>query len=185
MQNYPPNQPPFPGHFQPGMSAPPPFHPMMMRPPMMGMGPPPMPPGPAASYQMPLQSASAPVEVGLPNPTLYLQNLPERHNPSKNLPPLLKALFSPYGTIRQVIVKKRLTCHGQAWIIFENLTDAQRALQELQGTRIWGKSVVIRFARFKSDTIAAEEGVLEEEQKRRASDKSICLNYLLLFINCL
>ena len=126
-----------------------------------------------------IASAAAPVEVGKPSCTLYLQNLPERPNPCKYLPEVLEELFRPFGPLRQMpIVRKGLAYKGQAWIIFENLEDAQRACTALQGTRIWGKSAVIRFARFKSDAVVREEGgeeALLAEKRLREQDKSKCL----------
>lgn len=154
----------------------------------VGVGLPPNFPAPPllSHHQIPsptvgLISASAPVEVGTPNPTLYLQNLPEKPNPLKHLPPLLIDLFSPFGPLKKSpIVRKGLAFKGQAWIIFENQVDAEKALKSLQGTRIWGKSLVIRFARSKSDCIildrAASQGVncieaLEAEKKIREADR--------------
>ena len=121
-----------------------------------------------------LISAAAPVEVGKPSCTLYLQNLPERPNPLKYLPAVLEEMFTPFGPLRQPpIMRKGVAFHGQAWIIFKNLEDAQAALKALQGTRIWGKSVVIKFARFKSDCVVKEEGGdLALEKKQREQDKS-------------
>ena len=85
-------------------------------------------------------------------------------------------MFSAFGPLRRKpVVRKRLALKGQAWIIFEKQEDAQRAIAALQGTRIWGKSVVIRFARFRSDAVVREEGgeaAVEAEKRAREQDKS-------------
>lgn len=137
-----------------------------------------MPPMMAAPQPV-LISAAAPVEVGKPSCTLYLQNLPER---PKHLPPVLEEMFSAFGPLkRKPVVRKRLALKGQAWIIFERQEDAQRAMAALQGTRIWGKSVVIRFARFKSDLVVKEEGgeeAVQAEKRLREQDKSKFIEFL-------
>lgn len=135
-------------------------------------------PAPSVQATIPsgLTSAAAPVELGQPNRTLYLQNLPERPNPHKHLPPLLKDLFSAFGPLkRPPILRKGTAMNGQAWIIFKKQSDADAALKALQGTRIWGKSLVIRYARFRSDCVILEKGAdkdsLEVERKLRESDR--------------
>lgn len=174
MSNNPPNQQFQMPHF-------PPIPPMAQFPPMAPMNqfpfPPPFPmPMPMFSpVQTGLISAAAPVEVGQPNCTLYIQNLPEKPNPLKHLPPLLTDLFSPFGTLKRAPVLRRgLPWKGQAWIIFERQEDAELALKTLQGTRIWGKSMIIRFARYKSDCVVKEAGgseALEAEKKIREADR--------------
>ena len=174
MNSFPPM--PFPQFpFPPGMPFPPPF------PNLPSGGPfPPFPPHilgpqPPISPQIPsgLTSAAAPVEVGQPNRSLYLQNLPEKPNPQKHLPPLLKDLFSAFGPLkRPPILRKGVAMNGQAWIVFKEQADADRAIKSLQGTRIWGKSLVIRYARFRSDCVIREEsGNLEAERKIRETDR--------------
>lgn len=158
MGAFPVAPPPFPPphHFNPRPPAPFPLSPIIPQPVLV--------------------SAAAPVEVGNPSCTLYLQNLPERPNPLKHLPPVLEELFAPFGPLkRKPVVRKGLALKGQAWIIFEKQEDAQAALKALQGTRIWGKSVIIKFARFKSDLVTREEAgedAVAEEKRRRIQDKS-------------
>lgn len=162
----PPPFPQFPGQFVPGMfpfPPPPPVHPII-----------PSQPVQSAQPQI-ITSAAATVEVGKPNCTLYIQNLPEKPNPLKHLPPLLHDLFGPFGKLkRPPVVRKGLALNGQAWIIYERQEDADRALKQLQGTRVWGKSMVIRYARFRSDCVVKEAGgseALEVEKKLRESDR--------------
>lgn len=172
MGAFPPPHMPFPQFpFPPGMPFPPPN---------FAAGGAPFPPHFPAAPQMiqpqipsGLTSAAAPVEVGQPNRSLYLQNLPEMPNPHKHLPPLLKDLFSAFGPLKgQPILRKGTAMNGQAWIVFKDQADADRALKSLQGTRIWGKSLVIRYARFRSDRVIREEaGNLEVERKMRESDR--------------
>ena len=166
-----PPMPPMPlNGFPPGPPQMYPFPPMMMSP----LPPHPSIPSPQqVAAQIP--SAASIVEVGPPNFTLYIQNLPEKPNPLKHLPPLLTDLFSPFGKLRRPpVVRKGLALNGQAWIIFDQQSDAERALKSLQGTRVWGKSMVIRYARFRSDCIVKENGgqeAMEAEKKLRETDR--------------
>ena len=175
----------FPGQFPPGPFPPhgfPPFpqfpfpppgsHFPLPSPPMSGVAP----QSQSLTSAIGLVSAAAPVEVGQPNCTLYIQNLPEKPNPLKHLPPLLNDLFSAFGPLRRLpVVRKGLALNGQAWVIFEKQEDADRALKSLQGTRVWRKSMVIRYARFRSDCVIKESGggieALEEEKKIRDFDR--------------
>ena len=71
-------------------------------------------------------------------------------------------------------MRKGLPWNGQAWIIFNRQEDAENAIKSLQGTRVWGKSMVIKFARFKSDSVVREIGgeeALEIEKKIRENDR--------------
>lgn len=181
MNSLPPQFSQFP--FPPGMpfppfpNLPPGFHHPQMPFPPLGMPFP--PPGPTVApislQNIPsgIVSAAAPVEVGQPNRTLYLQNLPEKPNPHKHLPPLLKDLFSAFGPLKRLpIIRRGLSMNGQAWIVFKEQADAECALKSLQGTRIWGKSLVIRYARFRTDCVIKEEsGDMEVERKMRESDR--------------
>lgn len=170
-----------PGPFAPGVPLPPGFPTNFPFPMPHGMPHnmphiPHMPHMPHGIPQLPstgLISAAAPVEVGTPNCTLYLQNLPEKPNPLKHLPPLLTDLFTPFGPLKKPpIVRKGLAFKGQAWIIFEKQEDAERALRSLQGTRVWRKSLVIRYARFKSDCVVLDRAEdLEAEKKIREADR--------------
>lgn len=179
----PPGQ--FPGQFPPGPFPLPPHgfppFPQFPFPPPGGHFPFPSPISASAPQSQSLTSAiglvsaAAPVEVGQPNCTLYIQNLPEKPNPLKHLPPLLNDIFSAFGPLRRLpVVRKGLALNGQAWVIFEKQEDADRALKNLQGTRVWRKSMVIRYARFRSDCVIKESGgieALEEEKKIRDFDR--------------
>jgi RNA recognition motif-containing protein len=153
--------------------------PMPMPHPMAQMHPfaRPMRPPAAGPATIPIASASVPVEPGVPSRTLYLQNLPERlpSNAQLHLKPYLRDLFAPFGPIaRGPLVRRRLACHGQAWIVYERMEDARAALDALQGYRIWGKTLVVRFASRRSDEVVRAEGGAElvaAEHKRRSAEK--------------
>jgi U2 small nuclear ribonucleoprotein B'' len=166
-----PQFPPFPHHMMPPHLPLPPGS--MSLPPFPNQ----QPLSPQGQPQIGLISAAAPVEVGQPNCTLYIQNLPEKPNPLKHLPLLLKDLFAPFGSLKRApVLRKGLPWKGQAWIIFDHQEDAEKAIKALQGTRVWGKSIVIKYARFKSDCVVREVGgggeeALEAEKKIRENDR--------------
>lgn len=110
------------------------------------------------------------MEVGHPHPTLYLQNLNERVRP-EHMKQTLVELCSPHGQIVKITAKKRLALRGQAWIQFDSTDSARRALSHLQGRRLYGKSVVARFARWKSDEVSRAEGSLETDKQHREMEK--------------
>src|SRR5579871_1385513 len=66
-----------------------------------------------------------------PNKTLYVRNLDE----SIKLPVLkqdLHTLFSRFGNVINVVAHKNIRMRGQAFIVFEDLLAAQKALGEIQ-----------------------------------------------------
>lgn len=110
------------------------------------------------------------IDFGQPNCTLYVQNLNE-HIAPKHLVPELKSIFSEHGPVIEVIAKRRLALRGQAFVIFQSQESARKALECLQGERIYGKSMVIRYARYKSDVISKTDGTYEIEKRRREQDR--------------
>jgi RNA recognition motif-containing protein len=118
-------------------------------------------------------SSGADTLVGVPNETLYVQNLNEKAR-IKDLKQKLHALFSPYGPVLDIRAQRVLAMRGQAFITFDSVQAATEALQALQGTMLWYKPLNIKFARFKSDLISKRLGVLETtkaEQKRVQEEK--------------
>lgn len=110
------------------------------------------------------------MEFGNPHPTIYIQNLNEK----VSLPSLRNTLlewFAPFGRVEDVIAKKRLALRGQAWVRFDTAEAALKALQGMQGKRLFGKSMVIRFAKFKSDMVSKADGTFEVEKYHRDQDK--------------
>jgi RNA recognition motif-containing protein len=119
-------------------------------------------------------SAAAPIDLGLPHPTLYVQNLPEKLKLewiqqffedffSRELPATHPDVASI--ALQRVIVKRRLALRGQAWLAFASTEDSKRALPLLQGTRLLGKSMRVRFARF--PTSINPQDVLQRREYHR------------------
>lgn len=102
------------------------------------------------------------IEVGMPNPTVYISNLDDRLNPKRVLIPSLRALFEPFGRILRITCRRALLMKGQAWIEMDTLESAQTALSSLQGRRLFnacgGKSMILKYARAQSLRQAARAG---------------------------
>jgi len=111
------------------------------------------------------------MEVGTPNCTLYLQNLNEKVNIT-HMKQALRDLFTSFGHIYEIIVKKRVALRGQAFIIYSSLEESRRAVEALQGHRLFGKSMVVRYARFKSDVLSKADGTYEIEKRHREQDRN-------------
>lgn len=179
-ERFPSSPHPLPQHQYP-MSGPMPYPPMGP-PPGMPFSPPPphMMPGMMVAPPPP---AHPPIEIGMANQTLYLQNLNER----VKIPLLIETLqkwFAPFGKILEVKAKKRLALRGQAFITFSAGEEARKALESMQGRRLFGKSLCIKFARFKSDLVSKADGSFESEFARRQADKSIyqILSYIYNYL---
>lgn len=84
-----------------------------------------------------------------PNETLYIQNLNER----VQLPSMyamltsvmkqsLEALFSTFGPVLSIVAHKNLRMRGQAFVSFQDKETASRAMKEVSGFPLYGKSMV-------------------------------------------
>lgn len=122
---------------------------------------------------IPIVSAGAPVEPGLPCPTLHVSNLNERIHP-KYMKEELQKIFSVYGHILNISCKRKLNLRGQAFVVFQEQLEATKALQSLQTRTLYGKSMVIRYARRMSNATIKRQGgrqLLEQERLARQADK--------------
>ncbi len=111
------------------------------------------------------------MEVGNPHPTIYLQNINERVKPV-DLKKDLANLLEPVGQIVNIVAKRALPLRGQAWIQFDSTESAHRAISFLQGRRLYGKSVVARFAKYKSDSVSKADGTYANELHYRSQEKA-------------
>lgn len=86
----------------------------------------------------------------------------------------LTEIFSEYGTIIDIIAKTNLKSKGQAFIVFEDVESAAKAIEEVQGFEIFGKEMKLDFAKTRSDaTVMKEEGDagLEKFKRGRLAEK--------------
>lgn len=83
-------------------------------------------------------------------PTLYVRNLNDKVK-VEEMRVNLYMLFSTYGEIVSVRMRSTQQLRGQAFIVFKEQFSSDSALSELQNLNIFGKSIIIEYARQKSD----------------------------------
>jgi RNA recognition motif-containing protein len=149
----------------PGMMPPPNF-------PHMGLPPPPSQPLPDST-----SSSSSGPSIAIPNPTLYVNNINEKIK----IDELKKALFhvfSQFGSIIEISAFKDLRRRGQAWVVFETMASAAKALTEMANFSFYGKPLQVTYARVKSDVVSKKDNTFiaralrKAPKKRRAGKKS-------------
>ncbi|KAF2199545.1 small nuclear ribonucleoprotein U1a [Delitschia confertaspora ATCC 74209] len=107
------------------------------------------------------------------NSTVYIRNLPERVK-IDDLKENLKVIFEEYGNILDIIAKRSLKRRGQAFVVFDNVASATKAIDELQGLEMGGKEMRMSYARTKSDATVKREGTeqdFEQHKRRRLAEK--------------
>ncbi|KAJ9198446.1 hypothetical protein DTO166G4_2232 [Paecilomyces variotii] len=108
-----------------------------------------------------------------PNPTVYVRNLEERVKIDQ-LKEALQEIFEEYGTIIEIIAKKNLKAKGQAFIVFDSVDSATRAIEEVNGFELFEKPMVLDYAKSRSDATVLREGGPEEldaHKRRRLAEK--------------
>lgn len=86
-------------------------------------------------------------------------------------------LFSSHGHILEVKMKRNFRMRGQAFVIFEDEEQAKRALTALDGFLVYGKPMMVNYARNKSDLVAQRNGeVIPEETKTERKEKNTKFN---------
>ncbi|QKX58537.1 uncharacterized protein TRUGW13939_05661 [Talaromyces rugulosus] len=119
-------------------------------------------------------AAAAASGSGIPaNSTVYVRNLEERVKIDE-LKDALSEIFSEYGEVLEIVAKRNLRAKGQAFIVFDNVESAQRAIEEVNGFDLLGKPMVVDFAKTRSDaTVLKENGPdeLEVHKRRRLAEK--------------
>ncbi|TVY62258.1 U1 small nuclear ribonucleoprotein [Lachnellula suecica] len=118
--------------------------------------------------------ASAPASNGpAPNATVYVRNLEERIR-IDNMVESLRELFSEYGNVIDIVAKTNLKAKGQAFVVFETVEEAQKAIDEIQGFELFDKELVLAFAKTRSDATVKRtctEEEFESHKRRRTAEK--------------
>ncbi|OLY80392.1 U1 small nuclear ribonucleoprotein [Smittium mucronatum] len=107
-----------------------------------------------------------------PNKTIYINNLNEKtkiagitfppHFPSQKF----TFFFSQtYGDILEIRANSSLYRKGQAFVTFSRLEDATKALKEAHGLILFGKPLMLQYARYDSYLTVVSEGKSLEEYK--------------------
>ncbi|PGH27000.1 hypothetical protein AJ80_01384 [Polytolypa hystricis UAMH7299] len=120
-----------------------------------------------------MAAVAAPSSGISPNPTVYVRNLEERVKVD-DLKEALTEIFSEYGTILEIVAKTNLKAKGQAFIVFDNIDSAARAIDEVNGFELFEKAMVLDYAKTRSDATVKKEGgdgELEVHKRRRLAEK--------------
>ena len=83
-------------------------------------------------------------------------------------------IFSEYGNVIDLVAKTNLKAKGQAFVVFDDVEAAKRALREVQGFELFDKPMILDFARTRSDATVQMEGnadELEAHKRRRLAEK--------------
>ncbi|KAJ5120642.1 U1 small nuclear ribonucleoprotein [Penicillium bovifimosum] len=102
-----------------------------------------------------------------------VKNLDERIKVDQ-LKSALEEIFSEYGNIIEVVAKTNLKAKGQAFIVFDNVESATRAIDEINGFDLFDKPMVLAYAKTPSDATVQREGgseELEAHKRRRLAEK--------------
>nr|KAJ3419887.1 hypothetical protein HK105_006376 [Polyrhizophydium stewartii] len=106
-----------------------------------------------------------------PKPTLYIRNLREIRN-IKAVKTALTAIFSKYGEILDIKVKRNVKHRGQAFVAFADVDSATRAKAEVHGFPLFSMPMDIQYAREQSFANSEVDGTIEEHKQRREELKA-------------
>ena len=93
----------------------------------------------------------------LQNETLYVNHLNEKIK-TDLLRENLYYLFSQYGDVLEINIRKSKKMRGQAFIVYKDINDATRAKVSLNNFLFLGSSINIDYAKSKSDIIVKIKG---------------------------
>ena len=83
----------------------------------------------------------------------------------------LHAAFSQFGKILDIVCAKTYRLRGQAWVVFEDVTSATKALTLMQGFPFYEKPMRIAYAKSKSDVVAKSDGTYAPRDRAEAARK--------------
>ncbi|KAM0247091.1 hypothetical protein ACHAQJ_009969 [Trichoderma viride] len=109
----------------------------------------------------------------MPISTVYVQNLEERVKPEV-LADALKTLFSEFGNVIDIVAKRNLRAKGQAFIVFDQPSAAQNAIEEVEGFELFGKPMKVAMARMQSDKTVemnCSNDELDTHKRHRQAEK--------------
>ena len=116
-----------------------------------------------------------PTEVGEPCPCVYVNHLNQKY-PPEVLKQMLHDSFSKFGNIANVHVRRAYKTRGQAWVTYDPLTAAQKAVQSIRsmdrfevGDRDpnFDRPVQVNFAKTNKSPASTVEA------KRKRADESV------------
>lgn len=104
---------------------------------------------------------------------MYVQNLEERVKPEV-LSEALKTIFSEFGNVIDIVAKRNLKAKGQAFIVFDQQSAAQNAIEEVEGFELFGKPMKVAMARMQSDKTVetnCSKDEFETHKRHRQAEK--------------
>jgi RNA recognition motif-containing protein len=102
-----------------------------------------------------------------------VKNLEERIKVDQ-LKEALVEIFSEYGTVIDLVAKSNVKARGQAFIVFNDIQSAERAIKEVQGFELFDKPMILDYAKTKSDATVLKDGNAEEfegHRRKRLAEK--------------
>lgn len=93
--------------------------------------------------------------------TIYVKNLNEK----VKLPILktsLESLFSVYGHVLSITAHGNIRMRGQAFIAFDDVEVAKKAVKEVNGFPLYGKSMQLSFAKTPSDSVVLRQAANDD-----------------------
>ncbi|KAK0751189.1 hypothetical protein B0T18DRAFT_435665 [Schizothecium vesticola] len=108
-----------------------------------------------------------------PIATVYVRNLEERVKPDV-LKETLRAIFSEYGNVIDIVAKTNLKAKGQAFVVFDKPEAAEAAIDDIQGFELFEKPMHLALARTRSDATVLKTGNEDEfdaHKRRRMAEK--------------
>lgn len=94
----------------------------------------------------------------------------------------LEEIFSEFGNVLEIVAKTNLRAKGQAFIVFDSVDAATRAIDEVNGFDLFEKPMVLDYAKSRSDATVLREGgseELETHKRRRLAEKGALKNFLV------
>ena len=170
------------GHFMP----PPPSMPGYPPPPGgMGYGYYPPPPGAMGYYPPPIVEKLYESEPLPKTNTVYMKNLNTRIK-LDIMKQSIENVFSQYGKILEVHMKKNFKLRGQAFIVYESEESAEKAIKTMDSAIFFQKPLKLNYSRKVSDIIAKRKGKFNEvEEKSKRDDNNIKYKEWIEYIKCL
>ncbi|KFA60409.1 hypothetical protein S40285_08246 [Stachybotrys chlorohalonatus IBT 40285] len=112
---------------------------------------------------------------GPPISTVYVQNLEERVKVDQ-LDKAIRTVFSQFGNVVDVVIKKNLKAKGQAFVVFDRPESANEAVEEVQGFELFDKPMRVAMARSRSDktvemNCGTDEYQLHKRHRQAEKDK--------------
>ncbi|KAJ5945826.1 hypothetical protein N7454_002665 [Penicillium verhagenii] len=105
--------------------------------------------------------------------THQIRNL-EEHIKVEQLKVALEEIFAEFGNVVEIVAKTNLRAKGQAFIVYDTVEAATRAIEEVNGFDLFDKPMVLDYAKTRSDaTVLREDGTdeLEAHKRRRKAEK--------------